>query len=327
MDEPTPPSKRQLARAEKVVLIREREEKGSLDIGCLIRPLARCHFPMTNPRKLPTPNQYIRRDGDREIKLVTTSTKYCLPYGNDLVALYGLCTRGRELYKEFKNEWDGIVSFSSTAEMLRYFGDPPTKQYYKRRMDSLLRLWHARLEIVDTLDRVGGSVKRKYDKADFLKSVTAWFQLEERQLGMAFQNVIQFTPEMIQWIRQAPLFEDDKIFVLKQCVGALQLYLLLRDRCAQEDLLKKDHGWIPVHGPNSLESQLGWVQPQTARKVRWQINRWLEVIRSVWPNCPHELHEGHDGNVRLLLHYCAPVTVRTRRPASRTSGRDAGMNG
>jgi hypothetical protein len=310
-----PPSQRQIARAEKVVLIREREKNETLDFGCLVRPLARLHFPMTNPNKLPTPNQYVRRDGDREIKLVTTSTKYCLPYGQDLVALYGLCTRGRELYKELKSDWDGTISFSSTAEMLRYFGDPPTPQYYKRRMDSLLRLWHARLEIVDTLDRFSHrrAVKIKYDKADFLETVTAWFQLEERQIGMAFENVIQFTPKMIQWIREAPLFEDDKVFILKQCIGALQLYLLLRDRCADKALAQEEHGWIPVHGSSSLESQLGWVRQQTPRKVRWQINRWINVIKTVWPECPSDIREDNKGNLRLMIHYCPAVTSRPSR--------------
>ena len=39
---------------------------------------------------------------------------------------------------------------------------------------------------------------------------------------------------------QAPALRTQKIFLLTQAVGALQLYLLLRDRCAQLDLRDKE---------------------------------------------------------------------------------------
>lgn len=297
-------------RVEKIVLIRELETEKRLDLGCLARPLVRCQIPMTDPKGLPNPRCYERTDGDRKTRLVATSERHSLPYGGDLVTIYGLCTRGRELYKALRGDWDGTVSFSSTAEMLRYFGDPATKYYYDLRMESLLRIWHCRFEIEDTLKRLAykGPVQKKLTPMTFLGPVTLWFQLEDRQLGMPFKNVIQFSPEMIQQIKGAPLFEDQKIFWLKKAVGALQLYLLLRDRCAQDDLKGKEHGWIPVHGPNSLESQLGWVRRLEPKKVRSRINNWLKILRtSVWPNCPGELHLGNDKNWRPKIWYVSPV--------------------
>lgn len=294
-------------KAEKVVLIRELEQRHQLDTGYLARHFTRCHFPMTNPKVLADPTTWERRDGDRVLRLVA-DRRYGLPYGSDLLALYGLCTKGRELYKRFKGDWDGVVSFRSTAEMLRYFGDPPLKQYYVRRMKSLLRIWGTRVHIEEVWDRRGRAEQRHHDKADFLRSITAWFQLEERQLGMPFENVIQFTPEMVEWIRQAPAFEDQKIFLLRQSVGMLQLYLLLRDRCAQKDLVDKDYSLIPIHGPNSLESQLGWVKLPKPRMVRWQLAQWLKGIRgSVWPDCPGEIWQGHDGYWRLKVWYIPPL--------------------
>jgi hypothetical protein len=128
---------------------------------------------------------------------------------------------------------------------------------------------------------------------------------------MPFENVIRFLPEMIEWIRQAPVFDNRKVFWLRQSIGALQLYLLLRDRCAQIDLKEKSHGWIPIHGPNSLESQLGWVRGPKPEMVRWHVTQWLRMIRTgVWPECPGEIHKGGDGNWRLPIEYVPPLIVR-----------------
>lgn len=303
--------KRPIQRAERIVFIHEKEEKKLLDIGCLARPLARCHFPMTNPSCLPNPLQYERRDGDRTITL-SASSKYGLPYGSDLLALYGLCTRGRELYKHHGLSWDGTVSFPSTAEMLRYFGDPSTKQYYDRRIQSLLRIWNCQILIEDSLKRHShkGPFKARYDGFRFLRTVNAWFQIEDRQMGLPFENAIRFTPEMIEYIAEAPLFEDDKVFFLRQSIGALQLYMLLRDRCAQEEIRDKN-GWIPVHGPNSLETQLGWVRTPARREVRRQLSEWLNLIRAtVWPHCPGQLGQGGDGTWWLKVWYVPPLFNR-----------------
>jgi hypothetical protein len=134
--------------------------------------------------------------------------------------------------------------------------------------------------------------------------VVAWFQLEEPQLGMPFENVIQFTPDMVEWIRTASVVDSRKVFWLRRSVGALQPYLLLRDRCAQNDLREREYGWIPIHGPNSLESQLGWVKVPKPEMVQWQLEQWLRFIRTaVWPECPSEIHKGRDGNWRLRIWY------------------------
>ena len=297
-----------LKQAEKIVLLRQLEPHTKPDIGYLVRYLCRLHLPMVRPKGI---FEYERRDGDRVMRVVS-DPKYGLPHGQDTVILYGLCTRGRELYKKYKQDWDGIVSFSSTAEMLSYSNYPRLPQYYNRYMRGLLRIWGTRLFIEDTQQRKGTAAKKHLTKADFLKSVTAWFQLEERQLGMAFENTIEFTPEMVEWVRTAPAFEDQKVFLLKQAVGALQLYLFLRDRCAQRDLEGKDHSWVPIHGPNSLESQLGWILLPAPRNVRDRIRQWLELIRTkgIWPECPGEIHQGGDGNWRLMIWYVPPLFIR-----------------
>jgi hypothetical protein len=173
--------------------------------------------------------------------------------------------------------------------------------------------WHhfsgygtAVFEVEDTMRRLSHrtAIQKKLTPMTFLGPVTLWSQLEDRQLGMSFRNIIQFSPEMIEQIRGAPLFEDQKVFWLKKAVGALQLYLLLRDRCAQDDLKGKEHGWIPVHGPSSLESQLGWVHRPARREVRRRIAEWIKLLRaSVWPDCPGELHQGATtiGDLRSLI--------------------------
>ena len=254
---------------------------------------------------------YERRDGDEILRLVA-HPDYGLPYGQDIVVLYGLCSRGRELYKYWGTEWNGVVSFRSTSAMLAYSGYPATKQYYDRYMDGLLRIYGTTMFVEKTLrGRRVGAVQMHLTRAELLKSITAWFQLEHRQLGMPFENVIVFSPEMREWICQAPAFEDQKIFLLTQVVGALQLYLLLRDRCAQLDLRDKEYTMIPIHGPMSIESQLGWVLLPDAREVRRRLRNWLDLIRtSVWPECPGEIHQGRDGYWRLKVWYVSPLSMR-----------------
>lgn len=254
---------------------------------------------------------YTRTDGKREMRMIA-DPKYGLPYGADIVALYGLCTRGREESNKYGKAWNGIVSFSSTAEMLRYFGEPPTQYYYRRRMGSLMRIWGTRMVFEDTIRRASETAERKhFFRADFLINVKAWFQLDDNQMGMPFENEIQFSPEMMDWIRNAPMFEDAKVFLLKQSIGMLQLYLLLRDRCAStslRDRTDKHCGWIPLHGPKALESQLGWLRKPEPREIRRMIEDWLDGIRStVWPECPGELHKGRDETWRLLVQYVPPL--------------------
>jgi len=123
-------------------------------------------------RHSPKPGKYDRRNS--------------IPYGPDLLALYGLSTRGRQLYREHKargEEWDGVVSFRSTGEMLQAFGDPPTGRYYRRRMQSILRLWDAQIRIFEIVEPQGKAERRLYDKADLLKSVVAWSSWRTASLG------------------------------------------------------------------------------------------------------------------------------------------------
>lgn len=277
----------------------------SPEFGYLPRPFARMHLPMTNPGDL---KRYTRRDGRYRVHYIA-SGKYQLPYGGDLLTVYGICTKAREAIRFQGKEWDGIIRFQSVAELLRCFGEPKSTPYYRRRMESLLRVFGCQVHLEESLKRHEEATNVEITKIDFMYRINTWLNCEKRHIGLPLPSEIEFNPYTRKLIEKAPAFSHAAVMALKKSIGALQLYFLLSDwytvSSQAADHKGTSYGFIPIHGPSSLESQLGWLKVPEKRKVRRWVTKWLTEINTIsWPSLSWEMVQGGDENWRLLIHFC-----------------------
>ena len=66
---------------------------------------------------------------------------------------------------------------------------------------------------------------------------------------------------------------------------------------------------IPLFGAFGLVSQLGNVEYARPRKFREKLERWLELVRTLWPECPASIDA--DGN-GLIVDRAFAVHVDSR---------------
>lgn len=314
-------------KLDRLILIKQQDETGLTkeDIGYIAEVFTRLHMPMSRPKKEKL--IYERRDGRRTLRLIG-HPEHGLMYGDDLNTLMGLMTKAYREIDDLDNPHPGTVIFGSTAEMLDYFGRDTNGDDYKKTLASIQRIHGANVEIIEQVETMGKASKKRTSKASFLSTVELWVNMDKRQMGMkGCENSFTFTPEAVQMIRRAKGIEFDKMLIQRRAPGQRQLFALLRDRCAADDLKQKAEGlsaelvpqkaydWIPVHGPSSLESQLGWDPDNMPlpKEVRRSLRKWIKKIRAtIWPECPGELHRGRDGHWRLKVWY-VPAPSRKKR--------------
>lgn len=322
--ESTPPRpRRQRRKAEKITTIREKEENAEpLDVAYLAQIFTRCHMPMTDPKKKKV-MVFERRDGDKVLRFkADVDSKQGLMYGSDFVTLAAFMTKAREQMRDPNNPNPAEITFPSTAQMLEYLGMEPEGRNYDAMTASIERIQGTTVELVETLHRSGGATQIRRTKGGFITSATLWYNMNRRQLGMkGFENRIVLSAEMMNLLRAARRIEFDKLTVSRKDIGRLQLFALLRDRCSAPDLeelasrASSPEQWpelaytfIPVHGPNSLETQLGWLKTPKPKEVRRQLREWLQGIReTIWKDCPGELVKGQDGHWRMKIWYYPPL--------------------
>jgi Replication initiator protein A len=309
-------------KLEKITRIREREEQGqALDVAFLAQVFTRCHMPMTDPKKKNV-MVYERRDGDKTLRFkADVDTKYGLMYGSDFLTLAAFMTKAREQMNDPDNVEPEKIVFPSTAQMLQYLGLEPNGKNYRAMLKSIARIQDTTVELVEILDRMGAAERVRRRKGGFIQEATLWFNMNKRQIGMkGCENVVILSHELMTMLKKPNLLEFDKLMLSRKEVGQLQLFSLLRSRCSAPDLEEMSRGrpadqwptkacaFIPVHGPNSLESQLGWLKTPPEKEVRRQVKRWLTGIRAgVWPECPGEMCQGQDGHWRLKVWYAVPL--------------------
>ncbi len=55
---------------------------------------------------------------------------------------------------------------------------------------------------------------------------------------------------------------------------------------------------VPIFGDFGLAGQLGSAEYTRPRKFRERLERWLELVRLLWPECPAQI--SNDGNYLLV---------------------------
>ena len=81
---------------------------------------------------------------------------------------------------------------------------------------------------------------------------------------------------------------------LSSSPATLDLFMWLSYRC----FTAKGSERIPIFGDFGLASQLGSADYARPRKFRERLERWLDLVRALWPGCPARITA--DGDHMLI---------------------------
>ena len=269
-------SKRLHKRIEGIELVRAAREAGRQEIGFNSRPFVLCGLPIRRPGK--AVREYSRVNGRFALRIATNSP-LGLPFGQDrLIPLWVSTLAIRQQNRR--------VTFSSAAELLREFGLSTSGFHYKRIVQGFERVFEATIYFNADGQR-GGAKYIDRSRFNFFDQLRLWYLDDNPGLpGDDFQNVIVLSEQFWQEVQNHPIPVDLGIVrALAHAPGALDFACWLIWRC----WTAKQEQLIPVFGENGLNLQLGVVDYARPRRFREQVAKWLDTLRTLWPECPAKL--------------------------------------
>src|SRR3954468_14169115 len=120
---------------------------------------------------------------------------------------------------------------------------------------------------------------------NFLREAQIWYNREPDQavLSQEFENVIVLSDEFYNEISSHPIpTELQAVRVLSGSPAVLDLFMWLSYRCFSA----REEERIPLSGGLGLAAQLGNVEYARPRKFREKLAHWLQVVKTMWPECP-----------------------------------------
>lgn len=101
-----------------------------------------------------------------------------------------------------------------------------------------------------------------------------------------FENEIVLSDEFFREVTTHSIPTDlEAAKALSSAPAALDLFMWLSYRC----FTAKGQERIPIFGDFGLAAQLGSGDYARPRKFRERLERWLDLVRSLWPNCPVQI--------------------------------------
>jgi hypothetical protein len=92
--------------------------------------------------------------------------------------------------------------------------------------------------------------------------------------------------------------------------AALDLFTWLSYRC----FVAKSRECVPLFGPAGLANQLGSVEYTRPRRFREKLERWLDIVRALWPECPARINADGSG---LIVDRASAILTREAGNARR----------
>jgi hypothetical protein len=97
------------------------------------------------------------------------------------------------------------------------------------------------------------------------------------------QNMIVLSEEFYREIQTHPIPADlEAAKALSSSPAVLDLYMWLSYRC----FAARGEERVPLFGGFGLVNQLGSATYARPRKFRERLERWLDLVRMMWPECP-----------------------------------------
>jgi hypothetical protein len=115
-----------------------------------------------------------------------------------------------------------------------------------------------------------------------------------------FQNTVVLSSEFYNEVKAHPIPADlDVVREFTNAPAVLDLFMWLAYRC----YVAEHEEEIPLFGPFGLVKQLGSTEYKRERRFREKLEKWLQRILAVWPECPAAIIR--DGQALRIAHAAA----------------------
>ena len=277
-------TKRRLKQVEAIEMVRQAREEGNQSIGYSSRPFILCGLPIRRREDL----EYTRRNGQFFLNIVG-HPRYGLPYGQDRLIPIWVATLA-VLHQS------RTIHFNSAAEILRTFDLPLDGKSYRRIVNGFQRIFTSTI-FFGTDEQLATATVIDSSRFHFFDQLQLWFSknIHQSTLPSDFQNTVVLSKQFWEEIKNHPIPIDlNVVRALASSAGCLDFHLWLTWRC----WLTRREDRIPLFGDRGLNHQLGTNRYSRPRDFRRQLERWLRVIKNLWPECPTKLSE--DGQHLLV---------------------------
>ena len=276
-------SKRGLRKVESIECVRLKRESARQNLGFSSRPFVLCGLPVKQPAQGCLLHE--RRNGQFVLQ-VTGDPSYGLPWEQDRLVPIFLATL--EIRQQSSH-----IAFNSAAEMLDSFGMQQGGSQYRRLVSAFQRIFGATIFFGTETQRERASVVHRA-RFNFMSDVGIWYSNNPGQelLPGDCQNLIVLSDEFYREVLSHPIPTDlEAAKALSSSPAALDLFMWLSYRCYTANGRER----VPLFGDYVLVSQLGSVSYAMPRKFREKLDGWLDLIRTMWPECPASIDANGTG--------------------------------
>ena len=267
-------SRQKLKQIEGVEVVRMKRDQGEQTLGFSSRPFVLCGLPVRRPPKDALLHE--RRNGKFLLE-VTGHPKYGLPYGQDRLVPIFLATLAVRQQSQ-------TIRFASGAEMLETFGLQVGGKQYRRLVAAFERIFGATIFFGTDIQTAKAKVVQR-SRFNFLREAQLWYARDpdQRFLPGEFQNVVVLSDEFYAEVIAHPIPADlEAVKHFHAAPAVLDLFMWLGYRC----FVARQEEHIPLFGELGLVNQLGTAEYSRERRFRQRLEKWLQSIRAVWPECP-----------------------------------------
>jgi len=266
-------SRRRMRKVESIECVRLKRETARQNLGFSSRPFVLCGLPVKRPA--PGCLLHERRNGQFVLQ-VTGHPSYGLPWGQDRLVPIFLATLAIR-------QQNPRITFESAAQMLDTFAMQQGGSQYRRLVGAFQRIFGATIFFgTDTQHEHVAVVHRA--RVNFMSEARIWYSRDPDQklLPGDCQNVI-VSDEFYREILTHPIPTDlEAAKALSSSPAALDLFMWLSYRC----FTARGRERVPLFGDFGLVSQLGSADYARPRKFREKLEYWLDLVRTMWPECP-----------------------------------------
>lgn len=291
-------SKRKLRQVGMICSVRAKREAHTQSLGFSSRPFVLCGLPVKRPA--PGCLLHERRNGQFVLQ-VTGHPSYGLPWGQDRLIPIFLATLAIR-------QQSSRITFDSAAEMLDTFGMQEGGSQYRRLINSFQRIFGATIFFGTSTQREHATVFHRA-RFNFMSEARIWYSRtpEANLLPGDCQNIIVLSDEFYSEVLSHPIPADlEAARVFSSSPAALDLFMWLSYRC----FTAKGRERVPLFGEFGLVSQLGSAEYARPRKFREKLEGWLDLVRTMWPECPATVDASGTG-----LYVDKAIAILPRRQA------------
>jgi len=266
-------SKQKLRQAEAVECVRLKRDCASQSLGFASRPFVLCGLPIKRPANGVLLHE--RRNGQFLLQ-VTGHPTYGLPWGQDRLVPLFLATLAVRQQRR-------TITFSSALEMLGTFGMQQGGSQYRRLIGAFQRILGATIFFGSDMQLEKAAVVH-HARFNFMSEARIWCSRDPARQNLPgdCQNMIVLSEEFYREIQSHPIPADlEAANALSSSPAVLDLYIWLSYRC----FVARGEERVPLFGVG-LVNQLRGATYARPRKFRERLERWLGLVRLMWPICP-----------------------------------------